>query len=206
MDGAVRDFFSFVGPEMPWVQKALLANLWLFQPLLKQRLGNSPLTEAMIRTTQAATWFRAGVKENALPTQAQAIVNFRLLSGDSISGVTARIKEVVDDPRVTIKQLPVQMEASPLSPADGDAFKLVQRTIRQIAPEAIVAPFLTIAATDARHYGKLTKNVYRFTPMMVGRDDVRRLHGIDERISQEDYVRAVRFYVQLLRNAGAHGP
>jgi carboxypeptidase PM20D1 len=95
------------------------------------------------------------------------------------------------------------MEPSPLSPSDAAAFQHVQRTIHQIAPDAIVAPFLTIAATDARHFHKLTKNIYRFTPITVGRDDIGRFHGIDERISERDYSSVVRFYVQLLRNANA---
>jgi carboxypeptidase PM20D1 len=203
MNGAVREFFDFVGPEMTWPKKVLLANLWLFEPLLRQQLGKSPLTDAMISTTQAATVFRAGTKENVLPTQALAVINFRLISGDAIETVTSRVRQVIDDPRVKIKQLPIWAEPSPLSPSDAESFKLVQRTIHQIAPETIVAPFLTIAATDARHYTKLTKNIYRFTPITVGKDDISRFHGIDERISEEDYMRCVRFYVQLLRNANA---
>lgn len=147
--------------------------------------------------------FRAGTKENVLPTQALAVINFRLISGDTIETVTSRVRQVIDDPKVKIKRLPIWAEPSPLSPSDAESFKLVQRTIHQIAPETIVAPFLTIAATDARHYTKLTKNIYRFTPITVGKDDIRRFHGIDERIAEEDYMRCVRFYVQLLRNANA---
>jgi carboxypeptidase PM20D1 len=201
IDGAVREFFNFVGPEMTWVNKALLANLWLFEPLLKWQLGKSPLTETMIRTTQAATLFQAGTHENVLPTHARAVINFRLISGDTIDAVTARIRQVIDDPRVNINQLPGKMEPSPVPSSDTDAFKLLQRTVHQIAPEAIVAPYLTIAATDAQHYAKLTKNIYRFTPITVGKDDINRFHGTDERVSEQDYVRCVRFYMQLLRDA-----
>jgi carboxypeptidase PM20D1 len=60
---------------------------------------------------------------------------------------------------------------------------------------------LTIAATDARHYAELTKNIYRFVPIAFRPEDTQRIHGVDERISIEDYERCVRFYVQLIRNS-----
>jgi len=60
---------------------------------------------------------------------------------------------------------------------------------------------LLIAATDSRHYAGLTKNIYRFLPITLRPEDAKRYHGIDERISFEDYARCVRFYAQLIRNS-----
>jgi len=77
----------------------------------------------------------------------------------------------------------------------------VRRTISQVAPQTIVAPFLTIAATDTRHYAKLTKHIYRFVPIALRPEDAERIHGVDERISIEDYERCIRFYTQLIRNS-----
>jgi len=73
--------------------------------------------------------------------------------------------------------------------------------IRQTAPQALVAPALLVAATDSRHYQALTKNIFRFLPIILGPDDTKRYHGIDERIAIEDYERCVRFYAQLIRNS-----
>ena len=58
-----------------------------------------------------------------------------------------------------------------------------------------------VAATDARHYGKLSNNIYRFVPITVPPQDTDRFLGIDERISVRDYERCVRFYAQLIRNS-----
>jgi carboxypeptidase PM20D1 len=201
IDGAMRDFFNFAGPELPIPERALLANLWLFAPVIKQRLGNAPPTDALLRTTHAITGFEAGAADNVLPTRALAVVNLRLLTGDTTAEITDRVKRIIDDPRVVIRELPGKSEPSPLAPTDNAAFRLIQRTIRQVEPRAIVAPFLTMAATDARHYGKLTSNVYRFSPLTIEGEDLRRFHGIDERIGVEDYLRVVRFYAQLFRNA-----
>jgi carboxypeptidase PM20D1 len=201
ISGAVEEFFDFAGPEMPWAHRAVLANRWLFEPWLKRELGKSPLTATMIRTTQAATLFRAGIKENVLPSQARAVINFRLLSGDNIEQVQTRIREIVSDERVKIAPLGTPMEASPVSRSETGGFKLIQRTIRQVVPDAIVAPFLVIAATDARHYGKLTADIFRFVPITVRPQDTSRFHGVDERVSVKEYERCVEFYARLIRNS-----
>jgi len=201
INGAVKEFFDFVGPELSWDKKVLLANLWLTEPWLERELAKSTLTDSMIRTTKATTIFHAGDKENVLPARAQAVINFRLISGDTIEAVIARVRQVIDDARVKITPLPDHTEPSPISSVDADGFKARHRTVSQVPPQAIVAPFLTIAATDTRHYAKLTKNIYRFVPITFRPDDPKRIHGVDERISIEDYERCVRFYAQLIRNS-----
>jgi len=155
----------------------------------------------MIRTTQAATIFQAGVKENVLPTTARAVVNLRLVTGDTIQGVVDRVRRVIDDPQTKITPLPVQVEPSPVSGPDSASFKLIQRTLKEIMPEAKVAPFLLVATTDSRHYQILTNNIFRFLPITIRPEDIQRYHGINERIAVKDYERCVRFFVQLIRNS-----
>jgi acetylornithine deacetylase/succinyl-diaminopimelate desuccinylase-like protein len=36
--------------------------------------------------------------------------------------------------------------------------------------------------------------------MVLGREDIKRIHGTDERISVAGMARAVRFFTQLVRN------
>lgn len=80
------------------------------------------------------------------------------------------------------------------------AYALLGRTIRELFPEALIAPTLSLGGTDARHFAGLADNVYRFAPIVLGRDDLPRIHGTDERIAVADYARAVAFYERLLRN------
>ena len=200
-NSATKEFFNYIGPELSWEKRVLLANLWLTEPWLTRELAKSPLTETMIRTTQAVTIFHAGDKENVLPAQAQAVVNFRLISGDTVEAVITRIQQVIGDARVKITPLPNPVEPSPISSIDADGFKILERTIRQVAPKALVAPFLVIAATDTRHYAKLSKDIYRFVPVALRAEDVKRFHGVNERISIEDYERCIRFYAQLMLNS-----
>lgn len=196
-----RQMFDFLGPEMAGTKKVALANLWLFDPLVRKQLAASPLTNAAIRTTLAPTILNAGIHENVLPTAANAVVNLRILTGESVAGVIEHVEKAVDDRQIKITPLPVRMEPSTVSDIEAPSFTMLHRTIRQTAPETIVAPSLLVAATDSRHYAGLTRNIYRFLPITVGPEDAKRYHGIDERISIQDYERCVRFYEQLIRNS-----
>jgi len=196
-----RAMFEFLGPEMSWTKRLALANLWLFDPLLRKQLTRSPLTNALIRTTMTPTIFHAGVKENVLPTKASAVINLRLAPGETVAGATAHVRAAIHDPNVSVNPLPVQMEPSSVSDIQSTSFASLQRTIRQTAPQALVAPALLVAATDSRHYRTLTKNIFRFLPITLGPEDTKRYHGIDERIAIEDYERCVSFYAQLIRDS-----
>src|SRR5207247_6724981 len=103
-----------------------------------------------------------------------------------------RVRKIIDDPRVTVALLPVQMEPSATSDSESKAFSLLQRVIRQTIGALIVAPSLLVVATDSRHYVQLTKNVFRFLLITLRADDANRYHGIDERTSANDYDRLIR--------------
>jgi carboxypeptidase PM20D1 len=199
--GPTRQMFEFLGPEMSWTQKLAIANLWLFDPLVRKQLARSPLANAAIRTTLAPTIFQAGVTENVLPPNATAVINLRLLPGDTTAGALEHVRRVINEPGVKITPLAVPMEASAVSDIESRGFHLIERTIRQTSPSTLVAPALLVAATDSRHYAALTKNIFRFLPILLGPDDTKRYHGNDERISVDDYERCIRFYAQLIRNS-----
>jgi carboxypeptidase PM20D1 len=204
--GATLNFFNAVGPEMPFAYRTVFANLWLFSSLLGRQLVATPAANATVRTTTAATMIDGGVKENVLPTTARAVINFRILPGDSIDGVVDHVRRAVNDPQVEIRPLSGAREPTSDSPVDTPSFAQLTRTIREIFPGTLVAPYLTVGGTDARSYEPLTKNIYRFTPVVADPSDLVRLHGTNERLSVENFERAVQFFVQLIKNSGGNLP
>lgn len=198
--GVMAQFLAHVGPEMPFGMRLVFANRWLFDPLIKRQLSASTSANATIRTTTAPTMLEGSPKENVLAAQARAVVNFRLLPGDSAAGVLGHVRRTVDDPEVQVRAIGKADEPSPVSRTDSPAWHALQRTIRQVYPEATVAPYLVVAATDARYFHSLSPNVYRFMPNLARSEDLARMHGTNERISVEGYRQAVRFYAQLIEN------
>lgn len=199
LDAAMGKSLDFLGPEMDFGPRLVLANLWLFGPLVEWQMSGSAQTNAPIRTTTAATVFQGGVKENVLPSSARAVVNFRILPGDTVAGVLEHVRRTVDDPAVQISVVGEGNDPSPVSDVQSAAFAHVARTIRATFPGVLVTPFLVLGATDARHYTGLSPNVFRFAPNRMRPDDLARVHGTNERIAVEGYADMIRFYAELMR-------
>jgi carboxypeptidase PM20D1 len=201
LEAPVRAILETTAPEAGFGYRLVFANLWLFEPLITKVLGRAQETAPLVRTTTAPTIFQAGAKENVVPGHARAVVNFRVLPGDTIDGVLDHVRRVVADDRVRANALPIQREASQVSPTDTEYFDLLSRTIRETFPGAVVTPYLVLGGTDSRLFQDLTDNVYRFMPFRLSREDLKGIHGTNERISVEALAKAVSFYMRLIRNA-----
>ena len=199
-----RQLFERIGPQLSFAQRAVFANLWLTRPLVMKKLADNPTTNAMVRTTTATTMFQAGTKENVLASRARAVVNFRILPGDSVAGVVQYVRRAVNDSRVQVTQVKsFTAEPSPISTTDSEAFRTLERTIRSVVPNVIVAPYLVVVVTDARYFGELSDNIFRFLPVRLAPTDIERMHGTNERLAVRDYEQTIRVYRQLLINAAA---
>ncbi len=203
INGATAELFQHIGPEMTLLNKVIFSNLWLFKGVLKNKLSKIPSTNALIRTTTATTMIRGGVRENVLASQASAKINFRILPEETIESVKAYVKKTIDDDRVIISENVENFSNNPSAVSSTDCFgyKVIQRSVKQIKPDVLVAPALMIGATDARHFAGLSDNIYRFLPTQIVKDDLSRIHGIDERISKESYKQIIQIYYQLILNS-----
>ena len=198
LSGATRDSFATLAPEMPFGTRVILSNLWLFGPLVERQAASDPATNARLRTTAAATIISGGVKENVLPLGARAVVNFRILPGDSVASVLAHVRQTVG-PGVTVTpQERSAGEPSPTSDIGAPEFRMLQSTVAETFPGTLVAPNLLSGGTDSKHYMHLTRNVYRFLAIPMDAKDLLRFHGTDERVGIEGYAGAVRFFARLL--------
>ncbi len=201
IQGVVKQMFNYVGPEMGFTRKMVFANTWLFSWLIKRQLRKSPETHAMIRTTTAPTIIEGGTKENILPKKVKAVINFRILPGDTIKNVVDHVRNTIRDHTVKVHTVGQGWEPSPLSDILSPSFHALEKTIRQIFPDTVVAPYLVSGATDSRHYAVLTRNVFKFVPVVAHPEDLKRVHGVNERISLKNYEQCVMFYSQLIRNS-----
>jgi carboxypeptidase PM20D1 len=198
--GVPSAMLETLAPQMRWPQRIALSNLWLTEPLVRGQLAARPATDAMLRTTTALTVVSGGNKENVLPGEATALVNFRLLPGDTIERVVAHVRAAVHDDHIEVEVQPRAVEASPVASREADGYRLIERTVRGLFPDVLVAPGLMIGGTDSRHFATLADNVYRFSPVRARPEDLPRFHGTDERIAVANYVELIRFYRELLRS------
>ncbi|MFO1272625.1 MAG: M20/M25/M40 family metallo-hydrolase [Rubrivivax sp.] len=160
----------------------------------------------MMRTTTAMTILNAGNKENVLPGRADG-------GGTSASCPATprprsrRVKRVIADDRIEVTPLGVPFEASHLASPEAAGYKTIERAVREIFPDALVAPGLMLpAASDARHFDAIADNSYRFMPIRFKPEDLARPHGTDERIGVDQLGDMVRFYHRLLHLAAGPAP
>ncbi|WP_206028525.1 M20 family peptidase [Thalassoroseus pseudoceratinae] len=201
--GPVGLMLEHIGPHLPFTQRFAIANRDVLKPLVISSLSQSRSLNALLRTTTALTVVKGGHAENSLPGEAEALVNFRLKPGDTPDSVLEHVRKVVDDKRVRCELRGEPTAASYVSDHQSEDFKRIARIVRQLDSEVLVSPGLAVVATDSRHYEGLTENTYRFLPLRLSADDLKRIHGVDERISVENYLEFVQFFVLLLQDATA---
>jgi carboxypeptidase PM20D1 len=165
-----------------------------------------PMTTAMMHTTTAVTMVNGGIKENVLPPFASAVVNFRILQGETVQSVTERVTRIIDDDRVTVTNLSISIDPSPVSDPYGKEYKLLEKSIRQTwgTPDLVVTPYLVIGGADAKWFAAsgIAKYVYRFTAVRVeSAADTARWHGVNERVLVGEFAKSIGFFHQLIANA-----
>jgi len=194
----MEGLMNAVGPNMPFVQKMAFANPWLFKGLIVNSYEKSGAGNAMLHTTLVPTIIEGGIKDNVIPSQAMATINMRLLPGDEVEATLEKVKSIINDERVMVTYQNPANIASPsgVTSAKSFGYQKVADIIQQSYPGAIPSPFLMIGATDSRHFGKVSSNIIKFSPMV----DPIGFHGINERVSIESFQTALWFYEQLLRD------
>jgi len=200
-DDLLKNTFEPMAPELPFVYRVGLANLWLFRPIIERELTNIPHTNAAIRTTAAPTIIRGGIKENVLPARASAILNFRIHPRDDVDGVIQYVRETINNDEIMIRQMPRARNPSVVSDHEAPAYQQLRQSIKEVFPDTPVTPSIFIAASDSRHFRELTPNIYRFRPIRARPEDQHRIHGTDERIGVDNYLEMVQFQIRLIMNS-----
>jgi carboxypeptidase PM20D1 len=182
---------EYMGAELPFLKKVAFANPWLFK---------KPILEALnAHTTTAPTILGGGVKNNVIPTVAEATINFRILPGETIESTKQHIEATISD-KIKVEPVGFLTNPSPVSSIDSEAFKTLEQTIRNMFPTSIVVPGLVGGGTDARYFYDISDDVYRFYPIRIGPDSMTRFHGIDEKISKDNYKEIIEFAYHLIKN------
>jgi len=195
-------FMDKLGPEMDFSAKLAFSNRWLFSSVLLDEYAKTNSGNANIRTTTSPTIFEAGIKENVIPTTARAIVNFRIIPGETVEDVIAHVTTTINDERIQVEVVGQAFNPSPVSATENAEYELVERSIKEVFPAILSSPSLVIGATDARHFSAISKNVYRFSPFHITAKNLTCFHGIDERVGKSEFENGIRFYRRLIENGG----
>ncbi|MBR6595970.1 MAG: M20/M25/M40 family metallo-hydrolase [Oscillospiraceae bacterium] len=198
MEGPAARMFDTLGRHSTFLYRLIFANLWCFGwiiDLMGKRSGGE--MNALLRTTVAFTQMQGSPARNVIPPEATMVANMRLNPADSVQSTLEYLRRTVKDNTVEITCLE-SMEPSRVSIAEGPAWDKLTQAVREVWPDSIVSPYLMIACSDARHWGRISDKVFRFSAMDLTSQERASIHGNNEKIRLECIARAVEFYIRLI--------
>ncbi|MFL5813254.1 MAG: M20/M25/M40 family metallo-hydrolase [Bdellovibrionia bacterium] len=142
----------------------------------------NPIHAAMFSTTCVATLLSAGTKVNALPTEARASVNCRLLPDESVEDVHQLLKKIVNDPEIEVRMEGVPGSKSPSPDLNGEVPTVLRKLAKETWPNAPVLPMMQNSTTDSLYLRQRGIQAYGFFPLGLSEQDYLRAHGVDERL------------------------
>jgi carboxypeptidase PM20D1 len=193
---SILELINRTKSDESFLKKTVLSNLWLFKGAVISQLEKTKESNALVHTTLVPTILHSGIKDNVIPSVAKAIVNSRILPGETSDDVVAFVKKSIADERVNVVKVPSSIkEPTAVTPFDGTAFKELESVIYESVPDVYVSPYLMVGGTDSKYFRSVSNGVLNFAPFM----DVKGFHGIDERLGISDLNRMINFYKALLK-------
>jgi acetylornithine deacetylase/succinyl-diaminopimelate desuccinylase-like protein len=146
----------------------------------------------LLRDTVALTMLGGSEQTNVIPPEAWANLDVRLLPGDDPKQFLGTIRQVVNDPNVSIAPLNADFRLANSSPTNTALFNAIQKVSAAYFPGTPVVPRLDSGYTENQRYRPLGINSYGFTPYTSTEEEGSTEHGNDERIRVEEVRRGFR--------------
>lgn len=201
LDGPGGEMIDVLAAEKGGIMKLAVANKWLFNGQIKRQIAATPSGAALLHTTIAPTMLQGSPKENVLPQSATALINYRIAPWDRSADIMEKAKAAVGNIQVSFSWVNPPKEPSKISSTSSDGWKYVAGAARLSAPDAAIAPYLVIAATDGRSMEGVARDVYRFMPVELSLDETAMIHGTNEHMTVDNLERLIKFYMQLIRSS-----
>ena len=194
--------FDTVGRHSTFVYRLIFANLWLFKPVLNMITKKSGgELNALVRTSTAFTQMEGSKGMNVIPPFARMVSNHRIKEGETPETVAQRIREIIDDPDINVSIVDGAMAPSVISDTNCEAWERVKCVVGDTWQEAIVSPYLMLACSDSRHWGRISDKVYRFSAMALSKEERGTIHGNNERSPYSTIIKTVEFYIRLMKKS-----
>ena len=169
----------------------------LIEVLFQSGMIDIPQISAMVKNTISLNRMHAGNKINVIPSRAEAELDIRLLPGTDPGAILAEIKELLADENIKVASW--QTHPASESPMDTEDFSIIKDVHLEHFPNALVVASLLFGASDSRFFRDKGIPCYGVCPMLISLEDLKRIHGIDERVSEDNMKKGTRVYSDIVR-------
>lgn len=101
------------------------------------------------------------------------------------------------------------LEYAPVSPSNDTVWEYLAGTTRHVFENLVLknstdyplitTPSIMTANTDTRYYWGLTRNIYRYSPMIINSSE-NNIHSVDEKIEFDGHLQLTAFYYEYIQN------
>jgi carboxypeptidase PM20D1 len=194
----VAAMLRVLAPRAHGIQRRMFARPRFYRRALLSALTRTGGEgEAMVRTTRAVTRLSGSAGDNVIAERATAMVNVRIAVGSTVDQAARDIRRAIADDEVTVRVV-YGTDPSPASPSDGPEWDRLAGVIAATFPDAVIAPYVMLQASDSRHFAHISDTVYRFQPFDLTAAERGALHAIDESIRVSTWRRGIEFFDRLL--------
>ncbi|HEY4767131.1 MAG TPA: M20/M25/M40 family metallo-hydrolase [Candidatus Sulfotelmatobacter sp.] len=152
----------------------------------------------LLRDTLSLTMMGGSEQTNVIPTEAWANLDVRILPGGDPKAVLEAVRQVVNDPNVTVEPMNDEFRVANYSGTDNALFAAIRQTAATYFPGAPVVPHITSGYTENQRYRPLGINAYGFNPYTATEEEGNTEHGNDERIRVEEVRRGPRVLLDVV--------
>jgi len=163
-----------------------------------------PQYYSMVRTSVVPTMLKAGYKSNVIPPSAEATLDVRALPDEDLGKFCEILVGIINDPqvRVVAEDVSLSMPAAPPSKLDTEMFAALERSQKEVSPEAITLPTMTTGATDSSFLRAKGVQAYGIGVPKTEEEN-RGVHGNDERIEAKQLGLFVRYLFAAVTGVAA---
>jgi acetylornithine deacetylase/succinyl-diaminopimelate desuccinylase-like protein len=168
---------------------------------LESALRSDPSAHAMFVNTLNVTMVDAGIKANVIPARSEAVLDCRLLPGESSDSWIALVRERVADEGVVIERYFPKQQPPPETMWDTELYRLMRDVLTEAVEGAVVAPALAPLATDNRHLRELGIPSYGLIPCLLSVEERAGFHAHNEFLTVDNLQMGCELMYEIVRRA-----
>jgi acetylornithine deacetylase/succinyl-diaminopimelate desuccinylase-like protein len=166
---------------------------------LEKQIRQSPELYAQFVNTLNLTMLKSGIKANVIPAKSSAVVDCRLLPGQTKQDWMRQVREYIDDDRIEIElESPDQGEPAAVD-WDTELFRTINSVIKEAMEDAVVVPGMTIGGTDNRFLRERGIPAYGFIPCLLSPEERAGFHGNNEFLTVENLNMGCELMYEIVR-------
>jgi len=196
----IAEYFKQLGTEREFLKPYLADGKTetLVEILTQNGVLEIPQMSAMLRNTISLNRMHSGNKTNVIPSQAEAEFDIRLLPGTEPNTVIADIKKLLADDSIKVEV--IKKASASESAINTEAFSIIKNVHLKHFPDSLTVASLLFGASDSRFFRSKGITCYGVCPMLISMEELNRVHGIDERISEENLIKGTEVFTDIVKS------